>query len=229
MSSLKIAMSSNDRWMATLVPTMPVSGSVQVSDLLKRGLDLVVASLALVLLSPVLLLIAILVKRDGGSALFTQKRVGKDGKEFQLYKFRSMRPDADRLHQVLRELNQHGEAGVTFKIKHDPRITSVGRYLRKFSLDELPQLWNVVRGEMSLVGPRPALPSEVARYNAYQMGRLGVTPGLTCLWQVSGRADLPFETQVELDLRYIAQRSFLFDCELLLRTIPAVFLARGAY
>jgi len=136
--------------------------------------------------------------------------------------------NAEALRVQLAAENVHGEAGITFKVKRDPRITPIGRFIRKTSIDELPQLFNVIRGEMSLVGPRPPVPSEVERYNEQQLQRLTVLPGLTCLWQVSGRAELPFEDQVRLDLEYIARRSMKLDITLLLKTIPAVLSGRGA-
>jgi lipopolysaccharide/colanic/teichoic acid biosynthesis glycosyltransferase len=140
-----------------------------------------------------------------------------------------MTTNAERTKSQLLELNQHGATGVTFKIKNDPRITRVGRMLRRTSLDELPQLFNVLRGDMSLVGPRPAVPAEVERYTTHEAGRLSVKPGLTCLWQVSGRANLPFAEQVRLDLQYIQNRSIPYDLYLMALTIPAVLTARGAY
>ena len=137
--------------------------------------------------------------------------------------------DADARRAELEAANQHGSAGVTFKMKRDPRITSVGGFLRKSSIDALPQLWNVLIGDMSLVGPRPPLPAEVARYRPSVRHRLAAKPGLTCLWQVSGRADLAFDRQVELDVEYLNARNFFYDLVILLRTVPAVLTARGAY
>ncbi|MDY6993986.1 MAG: sugar transferase, partial [Pseudomonadota bacterium] len=147
---------------------------------------------------------------------------------FKMYKFRSMYTDAEQ-RQVELMANNEMQDGVLFKMKHDPRITRSGRFLRKFSIDELPQLWNVLKGDMALVGPRPPLPSEVAHYTAYDYQRLTVTPGLTCLWQISGRSELSFAQQVELDLAYIARQSFWFDLVLLFKTLPAVLKAKGAY
>jgi len=199
-------------------------------ELLKRALDVVVATAALVLLAPLFVLVAVLIKlTDGGPVFFVQRRVGKDGVQFPFFKFRSMVVDADRMKDALRALNAHGAQGVTFKMKHDPRMTRVGRLIRKTSIDELPQLFNVLRGEMSLVGPRPAVPGEVARYNAYERQRLAALPGLTCIWQVSGRSNLPFERQVELDLEYIRNRSLWMELRLLALTVPAVLTGRGAY
>lgn len=195
----------------------------------KRTTDVAAAGLLLIVLSPLFALIALIIKlTDGGSVFFVQRRVGQDGREFPFYKFRSMVPNAEALKAKLLAENDHGNS-VTFKMKRDPRITPIGRLLRRTSLDELPQLWNVLRGDMSLVGPRPAVPAEVAKYTLNQRRRLGVTPGLTCLWQVSGRGNLPFDRQVELDLHYIANRSWTYDLKLMLRTIPAVVTGRGAY
>ena len=198
-------------------------------DGLKRGIDVLLTGSALIALAPVFALIAFLVKRDGGPAIFRQVRVGKDGRSFYFYKFRSMVVDAEAHRRALEAKNQHGAGGVTFKIKNDPRITRVGRFLRRASLDEMPQLWNVLKGDMSIVGPRPALTAEVERYTAAERARLAITPGLTCLWQVSGRAELSFEQQVRLDLEYIEKRCFWFDLVLILRTVPALLSGSGAY
>lgn len=195
---------------------------------LKRVLDLTVAVIAIILTSPIMLMTALLIKLESpGPVIFKQVRVGKDGEHFYCYKFRSMYVDAE---QRLRELQAKNEAdGPVFKMKRDPRVTRVGRVIRKLSIDELPQLFNVLKGEMSLVGPRPALPSEVAKYTYEQIGRLHAIPGITGLQQVSGRSDLDFKRWVELDLQYIAEQSIWKDIEILLRTIPAVLLGRGAY
>jgi lipopolysaccharide/colanic/teichoic acid biosynthesis glycosyltransferase len=196
---------------------------------LKRGLDVALALTALVLLAPLLLLVAILIKlTDGGPVLFWQTRVGRWGREFAFPKFRSMVPNADRLMPQLLAQNDHKE-GVTFKMRRDPRITWIGRIIRKLSIDELPQLWCVLKGEMTLVGPRPPVPREVAQYTLAQRRRLDVTPGLTCIWQVSGRSNLDFPRQVELDVQYIENQSFWLDCKLLLKTVPAVLTGRGAF
>ena len=198
-------------------------------EVLKRAVDVTVAGAALLLLSPLLLTIAALIKlHDGGSVLFWQARVGRHGRVFAFPKFRSMVAAAEQLKAALQEQNDHGDS-VTFKMKRDPRITPIGRLLRRFSLDELPQLWCVLVGEMSLVGPRPPVPSEVARYTPQNRRRLDVQPGLTCIWQVSGRGELSFQEQVELDIQYIQQRSFWLDIKLLLLTVPAVLSGRGAY
>lgn len=199
-------------------------------DISKRLIDLVLASLALIVLSPLFLLVALLIQlNDGGPALFWQIRVGKWGKPFLFPKFRSMVIDAEARRKQLTAANQHGDAGITFKIRRDPRITWIGRIIRKTSIDELPQLWCVLKGEMSLVGPRPALVSEVQRYSLAERRRLDVTPGLTCTWQVSGRSDIPFAEQCRLDIEYIEQQSTREDIRLLLKTIPAVISGKGAY
>ncbi len=195
----------------------------------KRVLDVLGAALALVLLSPLFLLVAVLVKAtDGGPVFFVQRRVGRNGVLFDFYKFRSMVVDAPRLRDQLLEQNIHG-AGITFKLEHDHRVTWIGRVIRRLSIDELPQLWNVLKGNMSLVGPRPPMPEEVARYRPADRGRLAVLPGITCLWQVRGRAHLCFEKQVKLDLEYIRTRTLWLDLRLLLQTVPAVLSCRGAY
>jgi lipopolysaccharide/colanic/teichoic acid biosynthesis glycosyltransferase len=192
-------------------------------------MDVVVSIVALSVLSPLFLVVAFFIYlEDGGPALFWQVRVGLRGQEFRLPKFRSMVVNAEQLKSSLIARNQHG-AGVTFKIQRDPRITRVGGLLRKLSIDELPQLWCVLRGDMSLVGPRPALPSEVARYMLRDRRRLDVKPGLTCIWQVSGRSELAFDQQVKLDEEYIDSHSLLLDIALLARTIPAILSGRGAY
>ena len=197
--------------------------------LLKRIMDCVGSGIGLLLLSPLFLLTAILIKRESaGPVLFSQTRIGKDGDEFRCWKFRSMFQDAEQRKQELLQQNEMA-GGVTFKMKDDPRITRVGRFIRKASIDELPQLWNVFNGDMSLVGPRPPVPQEVAQYTAHQRQRLAVKPGITCIWQVSGRSDIPFNEQVLLDIEYIQSRSLWLDISLLLRTIPAVLLARGSY
>ncbi len=196
----------------------------------KRGLDIACAATGLALLAlPFLAVMAAVRLTSPGSPLLRQIRIGENGKAFTLYKFRSMYRDADARLLALMAQNQHGTDGVTFKMKRDPRVTMLGRLLRKSSIDELPQLLNVLNGSMSLVGPRPALPSEVARYNAHERDRLRGKPGITGLWQVSGRADIPFPRQVELDIEYLCRRNFLLDLGILLRTVPAVLLARGAY
>jgi lipopolysaccharide/colanic/teichoic acid biosynthesis glycosyltransferase len=196
---------------------------------IKRGLDLSVASLAMTVLSPLLALTACAIYLENpGPVFFSQPRVGRFGRTFRMFKFRSMIVGADRIRAEL-EANNESADGVIFKMKQDPRITRVGRIIRKFSIDELPQLYNVLRGDMTLVGPRPPLPSEVAEYTINDRYRLEVTPGITCIWQVSGRSDIGFEEQVMLDARYIRQQNLAHDIGLMLKTIPAVLSGKGAY
>lgn len=193
----------------------------------KHSFDRIAATAALVLLSGVFAAIALAIKlEDGGPVFFRQTRIGDGGQPFKMWKFRSMVVDAEAR---LKDLAHQSERQGNFKMKRDPRVTRVGAVLRRLSLDELPQLINIAAGEMSVVGPRPALPREVLGYAAAQRGRLGGRPGLTCTWQVSGRADIPFEQQVELDVAYLAKRSMLTDLMLIARTVPAVLAARGAY
>ena len=195
----------------------------------KRFMDIALAITALILGSPVLLLTALIVKiTSPGPIIFSQVRVGRYGRHFKFYKFRSMYVDAEKRKAELLQHNESGD-GVIFKMKRDPRITPVGRFIRKFSLDELPQLFNVILGDMSLVGPRPPLPSEVRTYTLEERKRLNITPGITCLWQVSGRSELPFSKQIALDKEYIASRSVWKDFLILLKTIPAILTGRGAW
>jgi exopolysaccharide biosynthesis polyprenyl glycosylphosphotransferase len=202
-----------------------LSGPRQVlKDLFDRG----AAALALLLLAPLMIAIALAVKfSDTGPALFTQTRVGKDGRVFKIYKFRTMVVDAEKRLAELRAQNEHD--GVLFKMRRDPRITAVGAHLRKWSLDELPQLFNVLLGEMSLVGPRPALPDETARYADHVRRRLVVKPGLTGLWQVSGRSDLSWDESVRLDLRYVENWSLALDLQILWKTVAVILGGSGAY
>ncbi len=195
---------------------------------LKRMLDLVVASITLVIAAPIMLITAITIKLDSpGPVLFRQTRVGKWGEHFPCYKFRSMYVDAEQRLQELIALNEAD--GPVFKIKNDPRVTRVGSIIRKLSIDELPQLFNVIKGEMSLVGPRPALPREVSQYEYDQIRRLHAVPGITGLQQVSGRSNVDFKRWIELDLQYISEQSLWKDIEILIKTIPAVLASRGAY
>lgn len=217
-------------WSAPTYPSAPDDDQAPhaATQFIQRTCDLVIASLLLVLLLPVFLVIALLIKRDSpGPILFTQTRVGKRGVEFPFYKFRSMVADAEARRSLLELHNERN--GPVFKIRDDPRVTRVGRLLRKLSLDELPQLLNIVKGEMSLVGPRPALPKEVALYSERDRQRLQVTPGLTGLWQISGRASLSFERSIELDLLYIQHQSLWLNLKIILKTIPAVVRGDGAY
>ncbi len=197
-------------------------------EIIKRLVDILGASAGLVLSAPLMLCVAIAIKIDSpGPVFFRQTRLGKNGRPFTFLKFRSMQIDAVDLQTALTAHNEVG--GPVFKIRADPRITRVGRFIRKYSLDELPQLWHVLMGHMSLVGPRPPIPDEVVKYEPWQTERLAVKPGLTCIWQVSGRSNIPFEQWVEMDIEYVRNRSLLLDLKLLLLTIPAVITARGAY
>ena len=194
----------------------------------KRVLDVALASVALVLFAPVIAAAALAVKLDSrGAALYKSKRLGKNGREFTFYKLRSMRVGADAERAMLMHLNECD--GPVFKIQRDPRITRVGQWLRSTSIDELPQIFNVLKGDMSLVGPRPPLPEEADRYEAWQRRRLDVKPGITCLWQISGRSRLSFEEWMRLDLEYIRRQSLSTDLRILMRTIPAVLSREGAY
>lgn len=195
---------------------------------LKRLLDLVLATLVLVATLPVWLVIVVAIKLDSpGPVIFVQERVGLRGRRFRFYKFRSMTDGADRMKAQLRHLSEVD--GPVFKLRSDPRITRVGKLLRRTSLDELPQLVNVLRGQMSLVGPRPAVPEEVARYRPMDMIRLAVKPGLTCWWQVRGRSAIGFDTWMEYDREYVSGLSFGVDLAILARTAWAVLSLRGAY
>lgn len=195
----------------------------------KRGLDVLLAGTALLLLLPLLLVIAVLIKLDStGPVLYTSTRLGKRGKPFTMWKFRSMCPGADGLKGHLQHLNTL--QGPVFKMKADPRVTRLGKWLRRASLDELPQLWNIVVGDMALVGPRPPLPEEAADYASWHWRRLDVTPGLTGLWQVEARASEPdFNRWVAYDLRYIDEWSLWLDLRIIARTVPAVLRGHGAY
>lgn len=196
----------------------------------KRAVDLVLLLPAVLLLLPLLVVVALVIKLyDGGPVLFWQRRVGRGGHEFAFPKFRSMCNNAEAKRTEIEAGNQHGASGVTFKMKRDPRITAIGRLIRRTSIDELPQLWCVLRGEMSLVGPRPALVSEVERYELTDRERLTVTPGLTCIWQINGRSEVPFDQQVRMDVDYIRTRSLWLDIQLIAKTVPAVIVGRGAY
>lgn len=196
--------------------------------LVKRALDVAISVVALTLLSPLLALIAVAIKLDSpGPVLFRQTRIGRNGVPFTLYKYRSMRKGAEE--QLRQLLHMNEVAGPIFKIRDDPRMTRVGKILRRTSLDELPQLINVLKGEMSLVGPRPPLPHEVERYEDWHRRRLEVSPGMTGLWQVSGRSEIPFDEMVMLDIYYIENWSLGLDLSILLRTIPAVFSGGGAF
>ncbi len=195
---------------------------------IKRLIDIIGSVLGLIIFSPVFAALYVAIRiEDGLPVFFTQERVGKFGKPFRMYKFRSMIKSAEQMRDDLEDLNETG--GVIFKIKKDPRITHVGHFMRRYSLDELPQLYNVLKGDMSLVGPRPHPITDVSRYSMSHRKRFDITPGITCFWQVSGRSEIGFEKQVDLDMQYIQSQSLWLDIVLLLKTIPAVIFGRGAY
>lgn len=195
---------------------------------LKRAADIVLSILGIIIISPLLLIVALFIKLDSKGPVFIhQKRIGKNGAPFHMHKFRSMVNNAEELKEQLEKYNEAD--GPAFKMKNDPRITRVGRFIRKFSIDELPQLFNVLMGEMSLIGPRPPLPSEVEQYSDYQWRRLDIRPGITGLWQVSGRSDITFDEWVKLDLYYIEKWSISLELKILLKTIPVVLKGEGAY
>ncbi len=194
---------------------------------LKRGFDMLMSALVLVVLSPVLAAVAAAIRLDSpGPVFFRQRRVGQNGRVFEMLKFRSMYRDAEQRLEALRAQNEM--SGPVFKMANDPRVTKVGRFLRKTSLDEFPQFWNVLLGQMSIVGPRPPIPAEVRQYKRWQRRRLSMKPGITCIWQISGRNNIDFERWMDLDLQYIDQWSLWGDIEICFRTIPAVLSARGA-
>lgn len=201
----------------------------KVYELAKRVFDLFSAFIGLILLSPAFLIVSLMIKWDDphGKVIFKQIRIGKNGRKFYIYKFRSMVPNAEQMLDGLADQNE--TTGAMFKMKKDPRITRVGRILRKTSIDELPQLVNVLKGEMSLVGPRPPLPREVEQYSGYDLQRLLVKPGCTGLWQVSGRSDLGFDQMVKLDLHYIQHRSIANDFKLILKTLFQLLGSKNAY
>lgn len=195
----------------------------------KRVLDITGAAAGLTLLAPLLLVTAGAIRIESpGPVLFRQVRIGKRGRPFTMFKFRSMRVSAEAEKTALSEANESAD-GVLFKMKRDPRVTRVGRLIRRLSIDELPQLLNILRGDMSIVGPRPALPSEVEQYDLEARKRLQTKPGLTCLWQISGRSELAFSEQIDLDLRYLQTRSLAKDIEIIAKTVPAVITGKGAY
>lgn len=196
---------------------------------MKRLTDIIGSLIGLILLSPIFLIVAILIKIEDpkGPIFFKQIRIGKDETQFHMYKFRSMVSDAEERLKDLLALNE--VSGAMFKMKEDPRITRIGKFIRKTSIDELPQLWNVLRGDMSLVGPRPPLLREVEEYTKYDKQRLLVTPGCAGLWQVSGRNNLGFNEMVELDLKYINERSLIYDIKIIIRTIMIMIIPNNAY
>jgi len=201
----------------------------QVDRAAARTIDVAAAALGIALLLPLFAAVAVAIRMESkGPALFRQTRIGENGKPFEMFKFRSMRTSGPSWAELHKTANDHADS-ITFKMKRDPRITRVGQLIRKSSIDELPQLWNVLKGDMSLVGPRPALPAEVEKYSVVERRRLRGKPGITCLWQISGRADLPFDRQVVLDVAYLKRRTVWLDLLILLRTPIAVLTARGAY
>ena len=205
-----------------------VLGNARKYWFLRRCQDIALSAAALLVLWPFMLLVAVVIVLDspGAGPIFSQTRIGRDGKPFTFYKFRSMRPRAEEELEGLLEQNEM--QGPVFKIKEDPRITRVGKFIRKTSIDELPQLWNVLRGEMSIVGPRPGIPREVEQYDEYARQRLLVTPGLTCFWQIQpSRNELTFDEWVALDVKYIRERSFLTDWKIILATFGAVLGMNG--
>lgn len=197
-------------------------------EVIKRLIDVICSFIGVVVLSPLFIIIAIIIKTTSkGPVFFSQKRVGKNGKEFDMYKFRSMVVNAEELKEKLAAQNEM--SGPMFKMKDDPRVTKVGKFIRKTSLDELPQLWNVLKGDMSLVGPRPSLPKEVDKFEKWMCKRLEVKPGLTCYWQVSGRNNIDFEDWMKLDIRYVEERSTWVDIKLIFKTARVLFGDKNAH
>ncbi|WP_302541783.1 sugar transferase [uncultured Clostridium sp.] len=202
--------------------------NLRVYEICKRTIDIIGAGLGLILLSPIIAIVACAVKfTSKGPVFFSQKRVGKNGELFEMYKFRSMVVNAEELKENLEEQNEM--SGPMFKIKDDPRITKVGKFIRKTSIDELPQLWNILKGDMSLVGPRPSLPKEVEQFDNWMFKRLSVRPGLTCYWQVSGRNNIDFEDWMKLDVKYVEERNFWIDIKLIFKTVFVLFGDKNAH
>jgi exopolysaccharide biosynthesis polyprenyl glycosylphosphotransferase len=224
LSTSRATLEDVDGWSALTFSSVPTDADAL---LVKRAMDIVLSSLALLALSPVFLGVALVIKaQDRGPVLFAQERSGLNGRRFHMLKFRSMVVDAEARKKELEHLNEM--SGPVFKIARDPRITAFGQFIRKTSIDELPQFWNVLVGDMSLVGPRPPIPAEVERYERWQLRRLSMKPGITCIWQVSGRNNVDFETWIRQDLEYIDNWSLFLDVKLLLRTVPVVLLGTGA-
>ena len=197
-------------------------------EAIKRLIDIICSFVGILVLSPLFIIIAIIVKfTSKGPIFFSQKRVGRNGKEFDMYKFRSMVVNAEELKEKLAAQNEM--SGPMFKMKDDPRVTKVGKFIRKTSIDELPQLWNVLKGNMSLVGPRPSLPKEVAQFEDWMYKRLEVKPGLTCYWQVCGRNNIDFEDWMKLDIRYVKERNLWIDIKLIFKTVGVVFGDKNAH
>ena len=200
----------------------------RIYEISKRAIDIIGAGSGLLLLSPVIAIVACAVKfTSKGPIFFSQKRVGKNGKIFEMYKFRSMVVNAEELKEKL--VHQNEMSGPMFKMKDDPRVTKIGKFIRKTSLDELPQLWNVLKGDMSLVGPRPSLPKEVNRFEKWMYKRLTVKPGLTCYWQVSGRNNIDFEDWMKLDINYVEDRNLWIDIKLIFKTVGVLFGDKNAH
>jgi len=217
---------SLDRFGGTPLLTFSAAPDDEIRLLVKRLTDVAMAAAGLLVLAPFMAIVAVLIRLTSpGPAIFRQVRCGLNGRRFVFYKFRSMCRNAEEMKASLAHLNTRE---TVFKIPHDPRLTPLGRYLRKFSIDEWPQLWNVLRGDMSLVGPRPAVPGEVDQYKLWQRRRLRMRPGLTCLWAVSGRDKVDFETWMKLDMQYIDNWSLALDWKIILRTIPRVLIGHGA-
>lgn len=198
-----------------------------VYNISKRFIDILLSLFGLIIVSPIMLIVAILIKLEStGPVIFSQKRVGLNGKEFNMLKFRSMVQNAEELKEKLQKQNEM--SGPMFKMKEDPRVTKVGKFIRKTSIDELPQLINVLKGEMSLVGPRPSLPKEVAKFEPWMLERLNVKPGLTCYWQVSGRNNIDFEDWMKLDIKYVKDRNLVLDIKLIFKTFFVLFGDKNA-
>ncbi len=199
----------------------------EVYEFIKRALDIICSLIGLIVLMPILVIVAILIRIESkGSIIFSQDRVGKNGIVFKMYKFRSMVGNAEELKEKLASENER--TGPMFKIKNDPRITKVGRFIRKTSIDELPQLVNILKGEMTIVGPRPSLPDEVKSFEVWMLKRLSVKPGLTCYWQVSGRNNIEFNEWMELDIKYVKERNLLIDVKLIFKTFFVLFGDKNA-
>lgn len=191
-------------------------------EVIKRLIDIIASICGLIILFPILVMVAIVIKIESkGPIIFSQDRVGLNGSKFKMYKFRSMIVDAERYKEKLLEQNEMN--GPMFKIKNDPRVTKVGKFIRRTSIDELPQLLNILKGDMSLVGPRPSLPKEVEKFSPWMLERLNVKPGLTCYWQISGRNDIQFEDWMKLDIKYVKERGILLDLRLVIRTFFVLF------
>lgn len=206
-----------------------IEGNMTYYTILKRWIDKILSLLLLVCLSPIFLIVGLLIKLDGtkGEVFFRQERVGINGENFNMYKFRSMYPDAEERIEEIKHLNEID--GHMFKMKEDPRVTKIGKFIRAYSIDELPQLFNVIKGDMSLIGPRPPLIREFKNYTEYDRNRMTITPGITGLWQVSGRNSLSFDEMVELDLKYIRRLSFTNDLKIFFKTILVVIKKENAY